>query len=874
MRPHPRAFLSLFSATLLGASALFSALGSERHLEQCRHQESAPPAPTSAIESSKYLKYTPDKRFEIQHLALDITPDFAKRTIQGEVVLKFKVIGTPLDEIRLNAVDLRVLSAGSSEKSFKHQTTHEEIIFTFSPPLATGHEGFLTVQYTAEPARGVYFRTREMGYGATQLWTQGESVESRHWFPCVDHPLAKLTSEVTCHLPAGMVALSNGRQVSAKPDGKGLTAFHWIQEKPHANYLIALVAGELEKVEEMHRDVPLEFWTTPQELPQARNSLRTTKHAMEFFEAETGVPYPWVKYAQVAIQDFHWGGMENTSLTTLNDRTLYTADTENLFESNSLVAHELAHQWFGDLVTCKEWSHTWLNEGFATYYDWLWQGAFGGPNETLAALYGAAKGILSNTNETRGIVWRKYTNPGEMFNYLAYPKGAWVLHMLRSQLGPDLYRKAIHRYLERHAFGSVTTDDLRVVVEEISGKSFERFFDQWLLGIGAPALDVNYSWDEKTSFAKITVKQTQKITEDAPLFQFPLTLQCWSKDASVEETVQVREKEEVFYISLKKAPTSVRIDPHLSLLAKVIFKPTRPMLFADLADNQSIVAQHRALDQLSEKPDKEAVEKIRSALQSAEHYSVRIRAAEVLQQAHSEEALAALKEARSQSDSRVRNAVFKALAGFYDAGALQLLQQCIATEKNPGVSATALRGLAAYQTSEVRSLLAKYLLTSSYKERLATGALGAIKAQEDPAMLEPLFEFLTRRSQELPSTTLSLGLETVGTLSRHSIRKDTGRELLLSYLNHPREQVRIAALSGLGNSEDPRAVAVLETYVNISEHKSEKAAAEKALEKIRSAQKPNEELKAVRTEISTLRDLNRELKKDVETLRKKFEAKP
>lgn len=874
MRQHPCAFFLLFLGTLLSASALSFAFGIEEQLHQCRHRDSAPPVATGTIESSQYLKYTPDKRFEIQHLALDITPDFTKRTIQGEVVLKFKVIGTPLDEIRLNAVDLRVLSAGSSEKGFRQQTTNDEIIFTFSPPLATGHEGNVTVQYTAEPARGVYFRTREMGYAATQLWTQGESVESRHWFPCVDHPLAKLTSEVTCHLPAGMVALSNGRQVSAKPDEKGLTAFRWIQEKPHANYLIALVAGELEKVEEKHRDVPLEFWTTPQELPQARNSLRTTKHAMEFFETETGVPYPWVKYAQVAIQDFHWGGMENTSLTTLNDRTLYTAETENLFESNSLVAHELAHQWFGDLVTCKEWSHTWLNEGFATYYDWLWQGAFGGPNETLAALYGAAKGILSNVNETRGIVWRKYTNPGEMFNYLAYPKGAWVLHMLRSQLGPDLYRKAIHKYLERHAYGSVTTDDLRAVVEEVSGKSFERFFDQWVLGIGAPALDVNYSWDDKMGLAKITVKQTQKITEEAPLFQFPLTLQFWSKDASVEETVQVREKEEAFYISLKKAPTSVRIDPALSLLAKVNFKPTRPMLLADLADNRSIVAQLRALDQLSEKPDKEAVEKIRGALQSAEHYAVRIRATEVLQQAHSEEALAALKEAKGQSDARVRNAVLKALTGFYDTGVLQLLERCITTEKNPGVAATALRGLAAYQTPEVRSMLTKYLLKSSYKERLATGALGAIKAQEDPAMLEPLFEFLKRRSQELPSATLSLCLETVGALSRHSGSKDAGRELLLSYLNHPREQVRIAALSGLGNSEDPRAIAVLETYVNISEHKSEKAAAEKALEKIRSAQKPNEELKTVRTEISTLRDLNRELKKDVETLRKKFEAKP
>ena len=874
MRHHPRAFLSFLCLFLQIGLGQTRGFGLEELSHQCRYCEPQQQAVPKAIESSKYLKYTPDKRFEIQHVALDITPDFSKQTIAGEVVLKFKVVGTPLEEIRLNAVELNILATASSEKGFKHHVTSDEIVFNFSPALAPGHEGQISVQYTAEPRRGVYFRTRAMGYAATQLWTQGESIESRHWFPCVDHPLAKFTSEVTCHLPAGMIALSNGRQVSAGPDKNGLTAFHWLQEKPHANYLIALVAGELEKVSEQHRDIPLEFWTIPEELPQARNSLRTTKHAMEFLEAETGVPYPWAKYAQVAIQDFHWGGMENTSLTTLTDRTLYTTETENLFESNSLVAHELAHQWFGDLVTCKEWSHTWLNEGFATYYDWLWQGSFGGPNETLNALYAAAKGILSNTNETRGIVWRKYTNPGEMFNYLAYPKGAWVLHMLRSQLGPDLYRKAIHNYLQRHAYQSVTTDDLRAAVEEVSGKSFERFFDQWVNGVGVPALDIAYSWDEKTRFAKVSVKQTQKIAEDAPLFQFPLTIRLSNREKHTDETVYIKEKEETFYFSLSSAPTSVRIDPNLSLLAKINYKPSRAMLFEDLANNAEFIGQLQALDQLADKPDKEAVTKIREVLQNASHYSVRVRAAEVLQQARSDEALAALRDSVAQPDARVRNAVFKALGGFYDRAALKALQHSVATEKNPGIIATSLRGLAAYQNAETKTLIEKYLMAPSYKERLSNGALGALKAQEDPAMLEVLFHFLEKRSTGLPSATLSACLETIGTLLRHTPQKDKGRELLLSYVQHPREQVRLAAISGLGSSEDPRAIAVLETFANVSESRPEKGAAEKALEKIRSLKKTNEELKEVRNDIASLRDLNRELRKEVETLRKKVEAKP
>lgn len=874
MREKAAAFPLTLLFSLLFCFGSPSVFGNEGQAHQCRFCDTVQPPVVAAMESSKYRKYTPDKRFNIQHLALDITPDFSAQTIAGAVTLNFKAIGTPLEEIRLNAVDLKVLETSSSEAGFKYQITPEEIIFNFSPPIPVGKDAHLFIRYFTEPSRGVYFRTRQMGYAATQLWTQGESIESRHWFPCVDHPIAKFTSELTCHLPAGMVALSNGRQISVEPDGNGLTAFHWLQEKPHANYLIALVAGELGKVEERHGDIPLEFWTIPSELPQAPHSLQTTKNVMEFLEKETGVAYPWVKYAQVAIQDFHWGGMENTTLTTLNDKTLHTLETENLFLSNSLVAHELAHQWFGDFVTCKDWSDTWLNEGFATYYDWLWQGSFGGNNETLSALYGAAKGIFSNKNETRGIVWRKYDLPGEMFNYLAYPKGAWVLHMLRSQLGPELYRKAIHNYLEKHAYQSVTSDDLRAALEEVSGRSFERFFDQWVNGVGAPALEVNYAWDEKLKLAKINIKQTQKIAEDAPLFQFPLEIRLVSKNERLQQTVQIKEKNEDFYFTLKGAPDSVRIDPELKVLAKISFKPARTMLFTQLADETDMVGQLLALDQLADKPDKEAVEKIRTALQKAGYYGVRMRAAEILQQARSDEALAALLAATTQKDARVRNAVVKAVGGFYDKTALDFLSGTLASEKNPGIKATALLGLAPHQSSSVNAALAAHLMIPSYRERLSTAALTAIKTQDDPAMVGAVLDYLRKRSPSLPSSTLGLCLETLGSLQRHALDKGEIRELLLSYVHNPREQVRLSAMTALGNLEDPRAIAVLETFGSSSAYRPERSAAEKALEKIRTVQKPNEEIKGLRMEISTLRDLSRDLKKELETLKKKVEAKP
>ncbi len=880
MRLHPSAFgLSSELFTRLKGALLIASLFShaacldaaEAEKNYCRFCAPAP-IPLTA-ESPLYRKYTPDKKVEVRHLALDVTPDFQTRTLSGTVTLSFTPVGQPLEELRLDAVDLNVASIVGSESDLRYQISDLEIVLTFPTPIPVGKEAHVTVRYSAEPVKGLYFRTKEMGYSSTHLWTQGETRESRHWFPCLDYPMAKFTSEVTCHLPAGMVSLSNGKQLSTTPEPSGLVAHRWLQDKPHSNYLVTLVAGDFAKVEDQLRDIPLQFWTTPDQLPQAHNSFKNTKNMMEFFEKETGVPYPWAKYAQVVVHDFHWGGMENTSITTLTPRTLFAADTENLFDSNSLVAHELAHQWFGDLVTCKEWSHTWLNEGFATYYDWLWQGHFHGEDETLYHLYNNAKGILSNTNEKRGIVSRKFTDPSENFTYLSYPKGAWVLHMLRSELGPTLYRDCVKTYLERHAYGSVTSDDFRTVVEELSGRSFERFFDQWLHGVGAPILDVDYSWDEKTHLAKITVNQTQKITEETPLFQFPLALRFKAEGAVHERVVQVREKAESFYVPLSCEPNLLRLDPRSTLLAKINFKPSRPMVLRQLEDHTDCIGQLIALEILADKPDQQAVTEIQKVLQSATHYGVRLAAAEALQKAHSDAALKALLASKDQPDARVRNAVVKAVGGYFEVSARDALL-AFAADKNPGIAATALRALGPYQTDAVRAVLLKAVQTPSFRERLAEAALAAIKAQDDPALVTPLIAALRLRAPQLPSASLGLGLETLGTLARNELNKDDAREYLLSYLNAPKESIRIAAINALGNLEEPRAISVLETFSTASTFRAEKDPAQKALEKIRAARRTSDELKGLRDEVMSLQDARRELRQDLEKLRKQVEAKP
>src|SRR5437773_3076286 len=651
------------------------------------------------IGSSAHRKYAPDREVDALNLALDVTPDFKQRTVEGKATLRFKPIARPVEELKLDAVDLEVHSVTATEKIQTYQVTDEKVIVTFAEPIPPDKEAAVTVTYHAEPRQGLYFRTPEMGYkeGDTHLFTQGEEIEARHWYPCFDSPNEKFTSEITCRVSDGMTVMSNGRLVSEEKDPvTGLVAVHWSQDKPHANYLITLVAGFFKKIEDKHNNIPLAFYTPPSEINQAASSFRDTKDIMAFFEQEIGVPYPWAKYDQVCVNDFVAGGMENTSATTLTDYTLFTMATENIRDSQGLVAHEMAHQWFGDLVTCKDWSHIWLNEGFATYYESLYEGRKNGRDAMLYELYQRARSITGTPNDTNAIVRRTYDSPREMFSYLAYPKGGWVLHMLRSQLGEDLYRRCIKTYLERHQFDNVVTEDLRAVIEELSGRSYDQFFEQWLYHAHHPELEVTNSWDEKDKLAKVTVKQTQSLSENVLLFHFPLAIRFKGKFGATDRQVQVKDKEEDFYFPLPEAPQIVRLDPEYTLLAKIKFQAPNPMLDAQLADKDDAIGRLLAIEQLSAKKDKETVAKLKERLNNDAFYGARLEASKALRSIHTDESLEALLISTKQSDARVREQVVGDVGNFYRESAYETTRKTLETEKNPDILSTAIRALGGY----------------------------------------------------------------------------------------------------------------------------------------------------------------------------------
>ena len=834
------------------------------------HRATAAFAP---VDSSEHRKYAPDREIDILHLALDITPDFKARTISGQAKLSFKPIAKPFRELRLDAVELAIESVTATEKVQGWQATDKKLIVTFAEEIPPEREASVTIQYHAEPTAGLYFRTPEMGYkeGDTHLFTQGEAIEARHWYPCFDEPNEKFTSEITCRVPEGMTVVANGRLVSeAKDAAPGLVAARWLQDKPHVSYLIALVAGYFNKLEAKHRDVPLTFYTPPSAFKEAPNSFAETADMVAFFEEEIGVPYPWAKYAQVCVNDFVAGGMENTSLTILTDGTLHPTETENLRESYPLVAHELAHQWFGDLVTCKDWSHLWLNEGFATYYELLYDRHRNGGDSFLYGLYNSARGFLDHPNDTKPIVYRQYDSPGEQFSFLAYPKGAWVLHMLRCQLGEELFRRCVRTYLQRHQFGTVVTEDLNAVVEELSGRSFDQFFDQWVYHAHQPELEINYAWDEPTRLAKLSIRQGQALSDKVVLFNFPLPVRFQTASGAVERQITVKEKEEDFYFALPEAPKLVRIDPDLTLLAKIKFQPPPPMLDAQLTDTNDVMGRLLAVAQLSGRKDHESVAKLKERLNQDPFYGVRLEAANALRATHTDEALEALLSSAKQADARVRRQVLDDIGGFYRESALAAARQSLTNEHNPDILAEAISILSAYAGPDTRETLLRFLNSESFHNTLADAAIRAMRAQDDPAFVTPLLENLEKREAAFTTWGFTEGLATLAHLARNQENKDQVREFLLRRTSHKKGRIERTAIRALGTLGDTKAIAVVEAYARAAKDSPERRAAEEALGKLRADKKPADDLRDLRNEVLSLQKENRGLRKDLDDLKKKL----
>ncbi|MEO8168251.1 MAG: M1 family aminopeptidase, partial [bacterium] len=489
----------------------------------------------------------PSRCVDILHYKIEVRFDEKNKKVFGTTVISFVPLWSKLDSLQLNAVEMDVQSVTMYGKPLVFFNDRKQLMVKLDKFYSFNDTLRIVVDYTCSPAKGLYFTSPDSinPDRRTQIWTQGEDMDNRYWFPCWDFPNDKATSEVIATVRDSWTVLSNGRLVDTRTDKKMKTkTFHWLESKPHASYLVMLVAGEYTILSEKYKNLSVDNYAYNDRIEDTRRSLSATTDVLKFMEQATGFTYPWEKLAQIFIQDFMWGGMENTSAITYNES--YLIDRRGMvdFSGDDVVAHEVAHQWFGDVVTCRDWSELWLNESFANYYEARYKKYSKGSDEFLLDMMNQAAGVMGaeRSQGRQPIVSQD--------NYAAnlYSKGAWVLHMLESILGEQEFNRAIHLYLQRNAFSNVSTFDFQKAVEEATGRNLDWFFRQWVFKGGHPQLTVTSSWDEATKFLTLSVEQTQKVDSLTGVFKLPVDIECTTASGSSLQTIYLSQQQEKFEI--------------------------------------------------------------------------------------------------------------------------------------------------------------------------------------------------------------------------------------------------------------------------------------------------------------------------------------
>jgi len=760
-------------------------------------------------------KYGRDRGFAVTHTRLDLTIDTKEKTVSGSALIRIQPFSA-LKEFELDAEDLTVRRVKVDGKAAEFDSHQRKLLVRPAKRLKEAAAVDVLVEYNCKPRRGLYFvePTKLYPKKPIQVWTQGESEDNHAWFPGYDHPNNKATSEVLLTVRDPLVAISNGHLEGQREVGDGWTQYHWVQNVPQPNYLIAVVVGRFDEIQDKWRDVPLSYLVPVGKRDWGKETFKHTPQILDFFGEVTGYPYPFPKYAQAIIADFMWGGMENTTITTVNERFLIGPQHRVDANPDGLIAHEAAHQWFGDLITTKTWEHLWLNEGFATYFDALFHERFYGKDWFQVEMLDNSAAYFAEDGERyrRPIVTRNYLEPEDLFDRHTYQKGSLVLHMLRKELGDEAWWKSIRHYVKKFEWKNVETGDFRVAIEEATGRNLEWFFDQWVMKSGHPELEAAWTYDPRDKFVKLALKQTQKVAGETPLFRLNLDVRIWTtKEKHADHVVRLSKPQEAFYLPSATRPLAVEIDMDGWVLKKLTFTKEPKEWAFQLEHGTSAHARIEAAEELGKKVnDPVTVPALSKALAKDAFWGVRRAAAHALGELRSTDARDALRTGLNDKDSLVRRGVCAALGSFRDdRPAADLLLATMRRDKSDYVRAAALHALARTHDKRAFTELQRSLKLASHNDVVASTALAGFTELRDLRCLPILVQHtaLGKPTYLRFSATISLGrLWEFGDKRQQADIRDTFQRLLRDPLHGERR----AALIALRTVPDPQLTALVE----------------------------------------------------------------
>jgi aminopeptidase N len=750
---------------------------------------------------------------------LELRLDPAARAFEATTSLRLRLV-RPADSVELDAVELdvrRVEDAEGRELTFEKEPRVLRV--RLAAPAEAGAEISLKIGYAAHPRRGLFFVSpspARRGIPA-QAWTSFWPQDARFVIPCNDDPADKATSETLLTVPEGWRAMSNGLLVETRAEPGKRRLFHYKLDKPHSAYLMAFVAGEYDEASGDAAGVPLAYFTYRGRADDARQSLARTPQILATFGERTGLPYPWPKLGLSFVADFVHGAMENVSAITFSDHLLLDPRARQDAADDGTLAHEIAHQWWGDLVTPATWPDLWLSEGFATFFTDVWVEETAGED---AAAWERLKHVdswtaLEKSERERAIVADAGLDPWLVLNQNVYARASLVIAQLRQVMGEDAFWTGLRTFLGRYSDRAASTDDLERTLSLAAGRDLRWFFEQWLRRTGAPQVTAAWSWDQENTRVVIRVTQTQ------PAFLLPLDVSLVGETGARSERIFVERASQEFSLPADARPLSVELDPAGRLpVAIAADKPVEERRI-DLERGTSPVARARAARTLQ---DLASVPALRRALTDDPFWGVRQEAAAALGRIDADSA--ELRDARRaglrDADPRVRAAAATAIATEGPSAGPVLIERLDA-DPSEKVAAAALRGLGRARADAAWERLVQALGRDSQAEKIRIAALDGLATLGEPRAIPLVLE------QTAPGRDVTLRKAAVTALGRLGRGQGVAASRLTKLLKDEDRSVRSAAAQALALWHDPQARGPIAAAAGEEDHPRYKYEMERAL---------------------------------------------
>ncbi len=757
--------------------------------------------------------YARSRDYDLQNVKTHLWFDTDQRKVRGEVTHSISMLREDVAQIQFDSVELKIETVTLDGKDAKFSTTENALIVPLERPSKRGERHEVFIRYEGQPKKGLYFVLPDKDYPnrPKEVWTQGEAEDTRYYIPIYDYPNDRTTSEMILTVPATWITISNGNLAGVKAEADGTKTWDWKQTEPLSTYLISAVAGEFVEKKDTWRGIPVRYVVPRGKEASIESTFSRTRQMLDLFSDKLGVPYPWAQYAQSSVNDFVEGGMENTSATTLTTRGLVDPSLapELRRGSDDLDSHELAHQWFGDLVTCRDWANIWLNEGFATYFEHYWAEQRYGADEVAYEFWrDQASWFRQKRLYPVPIVTRNFTDSIEYAGNV-YDKGGWVLKMMRTKLGDEDFFRGMHYYLETNRGQNVVTADLEKAIDHSTSTNVDQFLHQWIWRAGAPKYEVSYTYDDSAHQIKLNVKQTQKVEGLVDLFDMPVEVEIATATGRKTSTIQVSKAEETFTLPADGAPQMVLFDKGDNVLKSLEFKKSATELIYQLKNAETVPDRADAavaLGAIKDNPD--VVAALGNAAQHDTFWGVRSESLKALGKIGGSAAEKQILTTVNDPKPWVRVVAVQELGNFTDDASLGPRLTEIATQDQAfRVRAAALNALGEIKAPNAYEVLTAAVKTDSPEDTLRNGALEGLGSLGDDRAVPLLLEW------SAPGKDFETRGAAIGAVAGLDLKNKTITKTLISYLQEPYVDIKFATLFALSKRGDPDAIAPLEAML-------------------------------------------------------------